>query len=241
MLIDDIIKRHSTLPKTSELFDFLGGVPGSIYVLCKIFLADNKFISRDELVELCNRFMLCIQNVDVTTLETGFAHGRIGLSVALAGMYEVTKEKGYIELIKKIFPASWDSLESTGWCRGKTGWILASHLISMHTHNVIDFCKDGPNSVEYKKLLLCDNASLCHGFWGTIDVMNTLGYSDMLKQEELRTLQFETLSEVRFLESSKYCYESFMAGASGVAYALLHLIRDVPSVLSFDIFPNNER
>lgn len=241
VLIDDIIKRHSTLPKTSELFDFLGGVPGSIYVLCKIFLADNKFISRDELVELCNRFMLCIQNVDVTTLETGFAHGRIGLSVALAGMYEVTKEKGYIELIKKIFPASWDSLESTGWCRGKTGWILASHLISMHTHNVIDFCKDGPNSVEYKKLLLCDNASLCHGFWGTIDVMNTLGYSDMLKQEELRTLQFETLSEVRFLESSKYCYESFMAGASGVAYALLHLIRDVPSVLSFDIFPNNER
>lgn len=236
-LVQDIFCFYADLPITWELFDYLGGLPGCIYLLCKLHLADSSIVPKEALENLGDRFLSRVLSADITSLEFGYAHGRVGLAVALAGMYEVTKNSNYLDGIKNVFPTNCDDVDSISWCRGQAGWLLASHLIAAHTGDIqysSHAYRFGEEHME--QLLTCDNACLCHGVWGSVDVLNTLGLRAKLRDLTPLKVNFDSLVDLKFIESSKYCYEPFMTGISGVAYSLLRLIREVPSLLSLDIF-----
>lgn len=233
-LLQDIIEHLNSVSSSKDLIDYFGGVSGGIYLLCKLFLDDPNIVEKRTIDSLGEKFLSIADEYNPSDLEFGFAHGRSGLCVAFAGLYDVTKRTCYLDALRRFLPSEPYYGIDTGWCRGVAGWQLSCELINRHTNGNIQV--PHLNNIALGKSSQNSCLCLCHGFWGELDVLMTVYGKKSLINGVLKEIGFSSILDLRFIESSMYCYESFMAGGSGIAYTLLRQIREVPSLLSLDIF-----
>lgn len=234
-MADDVLNHYLT-DIEDNTFDFLGGVPGALYLLCKMCMAEGTNVNCDAVKRLGYQLNEKIMSIDCTSLEYGFAHGRTGLAVALSGLFQITGDSTIIDAIHRLLPTSIDELSMESWCRGKAGYFLACKLVAENTGESTFIERTRlDNFAELLNLRNQDNACLCHGYWGNVDILNSLGFLDFLKDKIPTEGGLRSIMDLHFIKGSSYQYEPFMGGGAGVAYALLRLIAKAPSVLSLEI------
>lgn len=236
MTMAEDVLNHYLSDIDDNTFDFLGGVPGALYLLCKMCLCESTNVNCDAVKQLGYQLNEKIMSLDCSSLEYGFAHGRTGLAVALSGLFQITGDATIIDAIHRLMPASIDTLSMESWCRGKAGWLLACKLIAENTGESAFIERAHLDNFE-ELFNLCnqDNACLCHGYWGNVDILNSLGFLDFLKDKIPTEGGLRSILDMHFINGSRYHYEPFMGGGAGVAYALLRFIAKAPSILSFEI------
>lgn len=237
-------------PNFSKLdIDFLGGISSTLYLLCKIYI-DNP---SDELFQdLSNISRQYIKSISKENFDTiGMAHGISGICVTLGSIY---KAFGYIEIIdilaklmqlenKLIHNEGFDNIVCT-WCRGLSGVLLSryilkefigdSKLISQLEADIENFDEQFIESNFYRK----DNLCLCHGLYGNIEILNYINKHNKTKKinEIIYKKYFNNLEQINWFKNFDYPVEIFMAGNCGIAYVLLEIIFDLPSVLPLDLY-----
>lgn len=171
-------------------------------------------------------------------------HGLSGLAVTLSGLYKITEENKYVEKIIELLNNE-NKLYSENqnvysWCKGKTGVILARHIISTNCTNnysitkYIENCSPTFSQDDEKFINHINEYGLCHGLYGILDILNECKYDQF--NEQIYTKYFDSLLDIKWFEHSEYKQESFMTGAAGVAYALMRIYNKLPSTLSLDIY-----
>lgn len=231
--------------------DYLNGESGLLYLLWKIYedsmLSNIAFtVSHTALSSISEKYYEQVTKHSDFCETYGLAHGYAGYALTLSQMYKIDRQKKYkaasVNLMKKIDSVSKDELS---WCRGKFGIYLAQAL--QNNNLEINPTTKVFSTVYDDFIHLCNSESrtcLCHGRSGALDVMLTLQQygidvsSKISSNESMWKMAFyeKSWKEIKTFDTVDYQYESFMLGTSGVAYSLLRLTSDIPSVLSLDFF-----
>ena len=74
---------------------------------------------------------------------------------------------------------------------------------------------------------------LCHGLYGNLEILKEVEDS---RSKYIYNKYFNSLLDIKWFEHSEYKMEAFMIGISGVAYSLMRLNNNLPSLLSLDIY-----
>lgn len=132
------------------------------------------------------------------------------------------------------------------WCHGAPGIILSRLKCFENTNDIemrsiikADIQGSLVNLTRYE--LINEKDCLCHGFWGNIDILVSLGVYDagilkLAKQYANKHIQSILQNGFDFANDNNEEVYNFMLGISGVGYALLRLIDiDMPSVLALEI------
>lgn len=237
---------------TNLNIDFLDGILGIISLLCNIY-EDNNDIG---IFNFLNRLTINILNQKEVfyAIDTiGFAHGFSGAAYSLGLLGKIISNKELLKLSETLLEreddlVSMNKLDNPSWCRGYGGMILArlklreiltdygtTNRINLYTSKLLD------NFMNVKSLCLC------HGIYGSIDVL-----IELYKEKELLSLENQIKisqyieNSYTFIDDTKnldlgtnYNYQltSFMLGSSGVGYELLRLMdNSLPSPLSLAIY-----
>lgn len=98
-------------------------------------------------------------------------------------------------------------------------------------NNIFDSNKlnEGLNNI-----LRTDDMCICHGKYGIIDALITM----LPRTESVMFYRwFNSICDIHFFQNTDYVNDSFMTGASGIAYTLTRLLDpSLPSILSLDIY-----
>lgn len=132
------------------------------------------------------------------------------------------------------------------WCHGAPGIILARLKCFENTDDIEmrsiikeDIQGSLVNLTRYE--LIDEKDCLCHGFWGNIDILVSLGVYDagilkLAKQYANKHIQGILQNGFAFPNDNNEEVYNFMLGISGVGYALLRLTDiDMPSILALEI------
>ncbi|MGO5066241.1 type 2 lantipeptide synthetase LanM [Clostridium sporogenes] len=254
-IINDIIDYYSKVDLLELIdTDFYRGLPGTLFLICKIFLDNQQslgegecpIVKLDDLVFIGDRFLNFISTNSNDTY--GITHGITGLSITVSILYRITKNKKYSTMLKSLLIKE-NLLDDPNkklytWCKGKSGVLLSRHIM-------LQYCKDNKElsdiiistmpKVDKKNINLffeLNEYCVCHGIYGNIDVFISImnksdinDYCDFIYKK-----YFNSLLDIKWFEHSDYPYEASMLGSSGVAYTLMRLYNDLPSILSLDIY-----
>ena len=247
-IVTDIISyyRKSSLSKLYDT-DFYRGLPGVLYVLCKIFLDTKEFSEVEDIIKIDDLIFIGDKFYDFINMnnnnEYGFAHGLSGISVTISILYKITNNKRYNVLLKELLmkEKSLGNLNKKvySWCKGESGVLLSRHIMLKYSQDnkelsdlIISSMPD-INEQNLNSFLNLDDYCVCHGLYGNIDILNSINYKN---NNYLYKKHFDSLLNIKWFEHSDYHYEGFMVGSSGVAYSLMRLFKKIPSVLSLDIY-----
>lgn len=250
---EDIIEKIKSHYSISELKnnkdeDFLSGAAGLIFLLCKLYLDNPMNILYTCINELGNKFYYLLTHTELTTI--GVAHGISGICMTLSILYKVIGNEQFLELLLKFTKTEEELIENNydiqyTWCRGLTGILMSRCVIldfiptsiqlSDHLRN---WLQQFNNFTFIEKCFRMSNMSLCHGIYGNIDIvdfyqkrMKTRKYNDYLYKK-----YFNNLDEIKWFSNSDYSLEAFMIGSCGIAYELLKLFYELPSLLRLELF-----
>ena len=211
---------------------------------------DNYPDIKDRIVKIKNRILDSFNESWIN--QIGFAHGITGISLSLAKIYEVSKDKKLLRIInrlilrenKYISEVGIDNIAAT-WCKGITGIILGRNLIFESLQNTLEI-------EEFKSDILCfnedyiknilinndvnnKNFSLCHGLFGNIEILKKLNYMNEI-EKILNINYFKSFNDLVWVKGLNVSVDTFMIGNSGIAYVLLEIYnKSIPSILSLDI------
>lgn len=192
---------------------------------------------------------------------TGFAHGTAGIAYALARWHSLTgnqrarqtatrairfEDKHYSWGASNSTPSTEEGISWEAWCWGRPGICLSRAAIGRVLTNPpgdIDKMVDEYASVFDSELKAED--SLCHGTFGDVAMLTTLGKildpkfrSDANKLAELALDRFEREGHFRLPneQHASFARPSLFLGKAGIGYSILRLIDpdSVPSVLLLD-------
>lgn len=238
--------------------DVIRGTAGAITVLAKI----NRQLNNpaiDELLEITAQSLAVTIDDETFPEMTGMAHGYSGVALALAEYGSYSGDSRFTALAEKAIMrentyyvkecGNWRDLrENCGfgayWCHGAPGIGLSRILMREHGVQVSDNeIKDGINCLVKQGFADDFDHSLCHGVFGTIELLNV--YGRKLKDERLCNLASEKAVEYA-VEIEKEGFipgikgmavtPSFMTGITGTGYTLLRLsFPEVPSVIAFEV------
>ncbi|MGM8224003.1 type 2 lanthipeptide synthetase LanM (plasmid) [Clostridium perfringens] len=250
--INIILNKAEKCEFKAEDFDFMNGIISSIFLICKIYMEnkDNYPDIKDRIVKIKNRILDSFNESWIN--QIGFAHGITGISLSLAKIYEVSKDKKLLRIInrlilrenKYISEVGIDNIAAT-WCKGITGIILGRNLIFESLQNTLEI-------EEFKSDILCfnedyiknilinndvnnKNFSLCHGLFGNIEILKKLNYMNEI-EKILNINYFKSFNDLVWVKGLNVSVDTFMIGNSGIAYVLLEIYnKSIPSILSLDI------
>lgn len=244
-ILDKIIEEGIS----SDSFDYIHGKLAAVCLICKIALYDSSqhvssILSKVEMIEK----MILESEVQFES-EIGLAHGLTGICVILSSIYKITKSKNILKNIEKLLLVENKLIKDFGiekigytWCRGLTGIALGRDIVDKNIsdqkelktfNNTFKQNLDLYQAVE--KMLSVNNMCLCHGVYGNIEILRRLGLENKY-HKYIYHKRFRNISDLNWLNNKiDIPLNHFMLGNSGVAYALLSLFFDIPSILSLDI------
>ncbi|EGT5619764.1 type 2 lanthipeptide synthetase LanM [Clostridium perfringens] len=246
--------------KEIEEIDVTNGLSGVIIMLLNIYKIDSSEIETLNLAKkygeaLLDKIKLCEKNIN-----TGFAHGLSGISLALVMLSNFTQNNKYYEealvLINKENKYylekenSWIDLREerrsspVHWCYGATG-ILVSRTLMLDYINIDDIDIINRDIVRCIDKLIKDGLSkemlnnLCHGNIGNLDVLLTFAIKtnnktlNKIVMENSKKIIKEIINNGVNVSNPVACINiDFMTGLSGVMYFLLRLLnKEIPSIL----------
>ncbi len=238
--------------------DFCNGLAGMVVLLVNIYKKDKNIIIKN-LLKKYSEYI--IENIDNINLA-GLAHGYAGVSLAIAGCYNIFKEKKYLKIVEELIIRenkmfdnkieNWKDVrdknnigDSLYWCHGASG--IAISRMRVYEYTNLPICKSDIQRAVKKinqDFYKVSNHSLCHGKMGNIEVLdlisnNIFEYKNMKK--EINDKFTNTINDI-FDEgvvcgiSNAYDMLSFMLGITGMAYSILrYKTKKYPSLLLLDI------
>lgn len=256
--------------------DILSGIAGCIICLHNVHKAlpsENTKLLIIRLAEiLVSRSKKIDDNIIGWVSKTGmplvgYSHGSAGMGQALLVAYELTGNRAFLENFemclnfennnfdkdKRFWKDTRDNIYknvNTSWCNGTTG-------IGLARINYLKYCNNKiiHNDIEAAlkttlELGTTDCDVLCHGNWGTIELLlyyyqnnskneYLLKYIDKIKEYLLGRIDN---NQIKCNNKNNILSISFMTGLTGIAYELLRIENPdiVPSVLLLENSPSNK-
>lgn len=246
----------------SQRLDVIDGLAGTIIVIINIYkeCKNPKFLSIAN--NMGEMLFAKVENGEMPIM-TGMAHGYAGLIYAFTLLAQYSGTQKYKHIASKLIQSenqkkndnesNWldlrqeDGSETQNyWCHGAPGIILSRLKCFENTNDIemrsiikADIQGSLVNLTRYE--LINEKDCLCHGFWGNIDILVSLGVYDagilkLAKQYANKHIQSILQNGFDFANDNNEEVYNFMLGISGVGYALLRLIDiDMPSVLALEI------
>ncbi|MES5888392.1 MULTISPECIES: type 2 lanthipeptide synthetase LanM [unclassified Bacillus cereus group] len=257
-----INKIDSLLIEDETMYDFIGGLSGSLLVLIRLYEKFN-FTELKPICDLIAQKLLkqTSHQIKTNTLLTGLAHGASGYAWPLL---EYAYKMDQTHLLNDILAIlnyenskvndtqdNWldlrgeKNLEAPAfWCHGAGGIGISRLMMSQFIENAT-INDDLQKSVH----ILMNKGfgtthTLCHGDFGNLDFLLT--YAKMTKNNEYIDISREIGEYVlkQKEENGKWNFDQngdtnilgFMIGTSGIGFELLRLNNpDIPSVLNLDL------
>ncbi len=240
-LLETLIEK----PFQKDDIDYISGISGTLYLIQNILNNKNCFSVDNDRLEILERKYIDLLNENWESHDVvGMAHGLSGACLPLGNIAQ--KNKQYSELINKILIKE-DGILNTrdinySWCRGYSGVYLARNILADKgileeetAKKLVGLNKQEVFSYDFvTKMLSQKNLGICHGVYGNIDILISLGLGNKF-ESMIRERRFASLEETRWISGSDYAWLNFMIGTSGVAYVLMRVIQDIPSVLTIDL------
>ncbi len=238
--------------------DVIRGVAGAVAVLAGIN-RQLHIAAIDELLLLAAESLAVMVDDETFPEMTGFAHGYSGAALALAKYGSYSGDERFTALAEKAAAkenvyfvdecGNWRDLRDncgfgTYWCHGAPGIGLSRIMMNENGNfNFSDDIKAGIDCLISKGFADDFDHSLCHGVFGTIEMLHT--YGRKLGDEMLCDLAAEKAREyVCEIENNGFkaglkgmaVSPSFMTGITGVGYTLLRLaFPEIPSVIALEV------
>lgn len=230
-------------------YDFLGGLSGMIVFLVNILLKQED----TEVEELLFKIVPILNNRVISNdiKDIGIAHGISGYAYAYTMLFKFTGNVDYIEqarnlLLKEDTIYKRQRITKTSWCKGETGMCVARMKFLE-----VAFEKSVEKKLEYyygkvisSGLYDLNNMCLCHGVYGSIEVLRKIHETDLIRNVQISKQHldvyekslFNSPEDMFFGFHTKFRPDTFMNGLSGVAYSLLReCLPQLPSVLFLEI------
>lgn len=244
LALKNIIEYCKNTDFRKEHFDYISGFSGTLYLLQKISFNDKSMLSKNDLSYVEEKYLDSVLKYDKNLIGVGMGHGISGVCLPLSTLS--IKKSGRIDLILELLKREnalilKKKLKYT-WCRGYTGLILARELLNKNlkefeADEIIKskFIPDINEKSIAEEVLKLKNMSLCHGVYGNIDILISLGLYDKYKSI-INIKRFKNLEKIKWIRNTDYSWYNFMLGSSGVAYTLLRSIDNTtPSILGLDV------
>jgi len=238
-IIDDVVLFYLKKNLIQDDLDYMSGLSGLLIIICRI-IKNGDYVLNHQLEKLMKKYVLLIKSSKLNIV--GVAHGISGVTIALAEIYIVMNEKSYINLIQNLINEEDKLIKRQDvpdiWCRGMSGILYARTFINKVISNYEFHSDTRIDTTDICEFLTIEDASLCHGIYGNIDVIyslkqlcNTSEYDELIyKSVTASNLSF------RFFDSLDYQLKTFMLGSSGIMYVLLRIKYEIPSVLNLELF-----
>ncbi|MFR4162076.1 MAG: type 2 lanthipeptide synthetase LanM [Paraclostridium sordellii] len=234
--------------------DFINGILSLIVLLSKLYKYDNN----SDIITIITKLLEILERV--YTLDplnnSGLAHGYSGVALAFILGGDVIDNKRLVDFGKNIVLIenklyqpklrNWRDTrkEATNdlvyWCYGATGIGISRNLMKevINDQFILDDLNIATQKVKMDGVIDIENDSMCHGFFGNIDMLNIVGEID----KRINTIIEDKLKQI----SSNGFKDGYNAngdilgvfvGIGGVAFTLLRLLNNkYPSLLSLDIY-----
>ncbi len=230
-------------------WDYITGISGVIHLLSNLYKEQQDVSLKEALILSKSKLEELLTN-DFEEGE-GLAHGRAGAALAYADIFELTKEKKYLDKVLNLLEAedgAIEKIENKSWCNGLGGIIVASaeilnkNVLSDEQYKSI-FNKFHEYFEKFINISSSNNICLCHGSSGELEILNELleSYSDLLFEKEVEKIQQRIVIMTRNIPDTTgnnlgvplgLPLNTFMLGSSGVAYAQLRVKNSTyPSIL----------
>ena len=219
--------------------DFVEGLSGIAVLVCR-------YISVEPDCVLINWINEMYEDLDDTLLGDGFAHGRLGVAYAkLVIAATLGRKKCILEICSGIKK---NELKDKGWCRGKVGyaqfWLEVG--INLHSEGELDSEMTEIVTMSLDECLSIDDwagVSLCHGYFGLIDILIKADKEATWLDSDIRTkiknridgLPRFDVRNIKWQEEVDLVCDSYMLGATGALYEYMRLDKKLPSVLCLEI------
>lgn len=219
--------------------DFVEGLSGIAVLVCR-------YISIEPDCVLINWLNEMYEDLDDTLLGDGFAHGRLGVAYAkLVIAATLGRKKCILEICSGIKK---NELKDKGWCRGKVGyaqfWLEVG--INLHSEGELDSEITEIVTMSLDECLSIDDwagVSLCHGYFGLIDILIKADKEATWLDSDIRTkiknrihgLPRFDVRNIKWQEEVDLVCDSYMLGATGALYEYMRLDKKLPSVLCLEI------
>jgi len=248
----------SGLDKYKYELDYLNGSSSIIILLSNIYRDCNNFVIKEIALNILSKLKE-LYNANLVN-KTGLAHGYSGIALSFIVGGKVFNEEEYIELGESIILqediyydeniSNWKDIRTTEkndllyWCYGVGGITLARYMMLKELNsNIInaDFNK-GINKLKEIDFSKIDNDSMCHGFFGIVDMLNIM---NIYNTEDLQNMIKERIYKINdkgFKDGFRGNGDVFggMMGISGMALTILRILcNKYPSILSLDIYRGN--
>lgn len=260
--IDDIESMDDQNLLENQRLDVIEGLAGTIIVFVNIY-KDLKYPKLLSIARRMGKVLLTKVENGELPIMTGMAHGYAGLIYAFIMIAKYDDSQKYLDVANKLIQyenekknedkSNWLDLRQKNdnkcqnfWCHGAPGIILSrlkcfENVDDAEILNIIksDIQNSIVNLTRYE--LIDGKDCLCHGFWGNIDILVSLGRYDtelakLAKQYANKHIQSVLKNGYIFPNDNNVEVYNFMLGISGVGYSLLRLIDDnVPSVLALEV------
>ncbi|EQK48724.1 type 2 lantibiotic biosynthesis LanM family protein [[Clostridium] bifermentans ATCC 19299] len=236
----------------TEEYLYLEGVISSLYLICKIYRDSKCNQIYEELKKSINKL---IHDFEIDKYDgVGFAHGIGGIAVAFSEFYRLTYDEKILDIVYKLIlkenyiidSGTWEEKDIYTWCNGKSGILLTRKLIydnlqSGLGNKKIDFEEElnKYNSWIFDdEFFNLDNMCLCHGTFGNIEIAKYLIENDKneIIMQKIRKKYFEKFEDLEWIKGFDYNLEQFMLGNMGIAYVMLELLFDIPSILALELY-----
>lgn len=143
------------------------------------------------------------------------------------------------------FIESDDINNNKSWCRGYSGKLYVLHqylkLLQKENLSTKKIYKRISSILKKYNLLKMESLSLCHGVFSNADILINLlndkkSYINTQEiQNEISRLYVDDLSKIRWQYFINIPSDSFMTGATGVAYELMRIANnELPSIMLLD-------
>lgn len=242
LLFEGIFQQYSNKELVKDDLDYMGGLSGTLYLLEELVKEDSNIFDKEKIKILERKYLELLSSFKQNLTEIGFAHGISGMALPLSNMIN-EEEKAY-NLLKDIITLEDNLIRKSEvpftWCRGWTGLLqvrnkLYKNLSSKKVEKefLIDILPDTSDKSFIDHIFSLKNLSLCHGISGNIDVL--LSQENKYDIKEFPLDIYKDIGEIKWFKDSEYSWENFMLGNSGVAYSLLRVLHNVPSILNLEL------
>ena len=232
----------------NRFFDFINGAIGILSSICKL---EYKNTFSDKFDSIIEYILSHTAHISQLKLDGGLAHGLSGVIFCLANLYLKKADTRILARIRELI--EWEDSLIKGrklgysWCKGILGIALARlEVIRCLPSNSLAYSLA---TADLQRISVCDDMfkmgtpCLCHGVYGSFDILNTLHYYGKVNfdiDSFSRFLYSNDLTNLKWFKSTDAPLDSAMIGSSGLAYTLMRIVHpDIPSFLSLDVFKEN--
>ncbi len=241
LLFEGIFQQYSNRELIKDDLDYLGGLSGTLYLLEELAKVDINIFDKGKINILERKYLDLLSSYKHDLTEIGFAHGISGIVLPLSNMIN-EDDRAYI-LLKDLIVLEDELIRNSEvpftWCRGWTGLLQVRNKLyenlgfnKVEKAFLLDILpKIDENFIE--NIFKLKNLSLCHGICGNIDIL--ISAENKYDKMDFPLDIFKDIGEIKWFKDSEYSWENFMLGNSGVAYSILRILHNVPSILNLEL------